>query len=331
MANLVRAIGYSLGKLHIGLISYLIDLYTEGDRKPASEFFQALGIRFPQEPICRREWNSVDLAILEREADGSEKPVILFELKVDDHETGSTIDDYQTIRYAKRWPDCPCFVFITLGRGEYYHPPRSDRFKWIRIREFAKALCAIGEKDPVFQGWADQILREITLQDFAQNNDRRALHEYRAGNWNIYLLGALAELIREQIQRESFSIDITCGTYGTRPDTICSLDWFSDFLYLEINYDGFLNLKISFEKDDSTQKKFERVDESIAILKRIPFPIEPKFQSRGRIGNSKTIASFDIGLYCKDGFLEARNSLATVRDLIISILRLVHAPERKWA
>lgn len=46
---------------------------------------------------------------------------------MDDHE-GDTKEDYQTVRYARNWPSRDAYFFLTLGMGEYYHSPRSDRF-----------------------------------------------------------------------------------------------------------------------------------------------------------------------------------------------------------
>ncbi|HOY69074.1 MAG TPA: hypothetical protein PLP29_19520 [Candidatus Ozemobacteraceae bacterium] len=324
MANLVKSIGYALGKLHIGLISYLLDLYCEGNRKPLSQFMDSLGISFPLEPIHYREWNSVDLAILERTADGHENPAVIIELKVDDHETGITNEEYQTNRYANRWPNCPCFVFITLGKGEYYHPPRNTKFHWIRIRQFERALRAISDPDMIVLGWLEQVQREVLHQDLAIAGNRRCVPDYRTGNWNIYVLGSLADAIRKQIPNETFGIDITCGTYGSRPDTICHLDWFTDDLYLEINYNGLLNVKMSFGKDDTTDAKHCKVDNAIEHLKTLPFPIVPRYQRRGRIGNSKTVASFDVGLIDRNGFLECKDSIESVKESVISILRIAH-------
>jgi hypothetical protein len=38
MANLVRSLGYSLGKVHCGLIHYLCALHQEGNRQPFESF-----------------------------------------------------------------------------------------------------------------------------------------------------------------------------------------------------------------------------------------------------------------------------------------------------
>lgn len=74
MANLIKSIGYSLGKVHAGMISYLCELYREGNREPFESFLTALGLSVPSNPVPRREWCSVDLAMLEKKQDGQMVP-----------------------------------------------------------------------------------------------------------------------------------------------------------------------------------------------------------------------------------------------------------------
>jgi hypothetical protein len=149
MANLVRSLGYSLGKVHSGLLAHLCNLHREGIKDPFESLLGALGADVPTNPDPRREWNSVDLAILDK---NTGEPRILFEVKVDDHE-GDSSEDYQTIRYARKWPSCDAYFFVTLGMGEYYCSPRSDRFKWVRIREFLRALDAVRTKVEIVSQW----------------------------------------------------------------------------------------------------------------------------------------------------------------------------------
>src|ERR1700722_13665012 len=126
MANLVRSLGYSLGKVHSGLIVYLCELYRDGIHEPLDSLFGAFHVQVPRNPVPRREWNRVDLAIF----DGDERdPRILIEMKVDDHEGDASEDNCQTDKYARAWPSCDAYLFVTLGMGEYYRHPRCERFK----------------------------------------------------------------------------------------------------------------------------------------------------------------------------------------------------------
>ncbi|MGI6446015.1 MAG: hypothetical protein ACOX2I_09955 [Candidatus Ozemobacteraceae bacterium] len=324
MPNLVKSLGYSIGKIHTGLITYLCHKFMEGSVEPLTSFLSSFGVTPPQELVPRREWNSIDLAILEIDKDGKEVPRILVELKVDDHETGTKPENFQTNRYYNLWPNCQAYLFITIGRGEYYHPPRNKQFKWIKIRDFSKAVDCIRSKDQVIHDWLDEIKREINLQENAFINKRENLEDYRAGNWNIYLLGKLALSIQEQLRNAGVDLDVTCGTYGPGPDTILNFDYFTNELYMEINYGGRLNLKISFDDGLSREERISRITSAIDEMRRIVFPIEPRFHPGGKIGQSKTIASFDVGLECRDWLLEPRTSFEDVRTRVFSILEKVY-------
>ncbi len=320
MANLIRAIGYSLGKVHVGMISYLCEIYKEGNAEPLESFLGCLGVKVPSDPIPRREWNSVDLAILERNEDGQEIPRILIEVKVDDFESGQDQAHYQTVRYASRWPYCQGYLFITLGKGEYYHPPRSNRFTWVRIRQFQKAIEAIKTKDRIINDWLEEVRREIALQDNVLIGDKSRANEYRPGTWNIYLYGHLAERLRPLFAENNVDVEMTCYTYGTGPDTIFNFGWAREPLYMEINYNGRLNLKMSLDKSEAESSRREQVKQEIEKCQKMQFVITPTFHPGGKIGGSKTIASFYVGLFNKDGLLECQPSIEETQKNIYSIV-----------
>ena len=231
-ANLVSSIGYSLGKLHTGLLAYLCDLHRSGETEPLEALFRGLGVRVPSRPTPRREWNSVDLAIFEGDA---ASPCILIEMKVDDHEHGEEAGDPQTIRYATAHPNCESCLFITLGMGEYFNEPcDKQRFRWIRLRDFIAALDLVPNGVPVVEDWKRALHNEVDLQERAWRNDRSRLAEYRAGTWNIYVLGWIQKALSEM---HLPGIGPRCFTCGSRPDTILNLGW-NKSPYLEINNNG---------------------------------------------------------------------------------------------
>lgn len=319
MANLIRSLGYSLGKVHSGLIAYMCDLYRDGTREPLVSFFGALDVQVPLNPVPRREWNSVDLAILD--GDNGE-PRILVEMKVDDRETGDSDDNYQTVRYANRWPSCDAYLFVTLGIGEYYHPPRSNRFTWLRIRDFLQALETAKAHDDIVKQWAEEVRRKVTLQDAVFRGDRSRLRDYRAGTWNIYFLGQLAAELAPALQTESIDIEPTCYPWGSRPDTILNFGWARSPQYMEINYNGRLNLKISL--DGSQTERHNAVDRAIRECQVIQFGIAPTYHPSGRIGDSKTIASFDVGLASADDALRYVHSREETRRRLFELLRVFY-------
>ncbi len=323
MANLIRCLGYSIGKVHTGMISYLCELYREGNKEPFESFLTVLGVDVPNNPVPRREWNSVDLAILEQKQDGHLKPLILIELKVDDYESQSNSGSYQTVRYSNMWPSCCDKLFITLGKGEYYHAPRSNKFKWVRIREFLKALEAIKNKDKVINDWIEEIKHEILLQENAFIGDKSHAADYRGGSWNIYLFGHLKEMLSPQFLKSKLDVVMTCYTYGSKPDTIFNFGWSQTPLYMEINYSGRLNLKMFLDKSKSKDARREDVKREIRNCEKLSFDIAPTFHLGGKIEKSKTIASFNIGLsdIDKDGFLLCQPSIDQVRENIFSVVK----------
>jgi hypothetical protein len=324
MTNLIRSMGYSLGKVHVGMITYLCELYREGNKEPFESFLSSFNLSIPSSPIPRREWNSVDLAILEKSDSGQETPNILIEVKVDDYEGGSNQQNYQTIRYASRWPSCQAYLFITLGKGEYYHPPRSNRFTWIRLRQFQKAVNAIKTLDNAITDWLNEINREIALQDNVLVADMSRLDEYRAGTWNIYLFGKMVEIIIPQFDASKTDVEPTCYTYGTRPDTILNFGWQQEPLYMEINYSGRLNLKVSLNTSVSEESRRDTIDQEIRKCKQLSFKISPKFHQGGKVGRSKTIASFDVGLFNKAGVLLCQPSINHVCNNVVSIVNTLY-------
>jgi len=204
--------------------------------------------------------------------------------------------------------------------GEYFHPPRSDRFTWVRIRQFLKALEAIKKNNPIINDWIDAVRQEIALQDNVLTADRSRVEEYRGGAWNIYLLGHLAETLRPLFASSNSVVEMTCYTYGTRPDTILNFGWAKGPLYMEINYNGRLNLKMSLDQEESESRRRERVKQAIDKCQQLPFAVLPTLHPEGKIGGSKTIASFDVGLVNNDGYLECQPSIEETKKKIFSIV-----------
>ena len=313
MANLVASIGYSLGKLHSGMIAYLCELHREGSVRPLQTFLEALGVPIPERPVAAvREWNSIDLAILDAE---DRQPQILVEMKVDDHdhETTKWIDgkkrrDSQTVLYADLFPNCGAYLYVTLGMGESFHAPYGPNFRWIRIRDFLAAVDRLEGKDQAIRDWAEAIRNELDLQDRVRRNDRSRMNQYRSGAWNIYFLGYLKESFEERSRCAGGAIDATCYTYGTAPDTILNFGWSRYPAYLEINNNGRLNLKINLEEcatdDDKRRAIRTLLEEVTAAYQAGIFGVH----EGGRVGASKTVASFDIGLRPIDGALQFANS-----------------------
>jgi hypothetical protein len=146
------------------------------------------------------------------------------------------------------------------------------------------------------------------------------LRDYRAGSWNIYLLGQLAERLAPKFTAESITVEPTCYPYGTRPDTILNFGWAREPPYMEINYSGRLNLKLSL--DGSEPGRRDAVEKAIEACRLAKFDPTPTFHPTGKIGHSKTVASFEIGLAdTGDGALRYVHSAEETDRWLLSLLR----------
>lgn len=184
-----------------------------------------------------------------------------------------------------------------------------------------RALEAIKTQDRVIGDWIEEIKHEILLQDNVLIADKSHAEEYRGGTWNIYLYGHLAEMLAPEFKASKSDVVMTCYTYGTGPDTIFNFGWSQEPLYMEINYSGRLNLKMSLDASESEDTRREVVKQEIGKCEKLPFTIPPTFHPGGKIGGSKTIASFDVGLINRDGFLECQPSIDDVKESIFSVVK----------
>jgi len=261
-------------------------------------------------------------------------------MKVDDHEhytrrKREKLHGHQTVVYAQAFPDCKAYLYVTLGMGEFFAPPQGERFCWIRTRRFLKALEAIRTPDHLIENWRESVQREVDRQDRVAQLDRSDLSKYRAGSWNVYLLGFLKEALLERLGQtaptllEMLSETCTCYTYGTRPDTILNFGWAKCPAYMEITYNGRLHLKMNLEGFKTLPDKQRGVAAAIeTVVQRYPEGTY-KLHEGGKIGKSKTVASFEVGLAQRDGYLEFESSQDDACAKIASILQIVH-DGRPW-
>lgn len=258
MANFIESMGYSLGKVHIGLIAYMCNLYR-GDRvNVLKSFLQNLNISVPEEPVPIREWSSgkgkLDLAIFNGK---EEDPCIIIEMKIDDYEADEQLEKYKNatehLSNSER-------LLITLGNGEYYRR-RDDcnGFTWIRLGEFAEAAKIVCSSETgVLHDWAVALENELKRRDDVRHNARKNIRNYRPGSWNITLLGQLNEELSPEFCKQ-IDINPTCKTWGPRPDTILHFGSIGDCgsrlePYTEINRNGKLNVKAGFNNSDEMTK-----------------------------------------------------------------------------
>lgn len=222
LANFFYSVGYPAENVHSGMIAYLCDLWNEGRREPLESFLGHLGVPLETQNSLRvnREWKRIDLVVFDAESDS---PVVAIEMKVDSHE-GLVKGVPQTIAYSDRlteWESTP-FLFVTLGVGEFYHAPQGEpeRVKWIRLRDFHKAVEAISRDDLFIERWREIIRNEVDLQARCFSGDRSRIGEYRGKTWSLYLLAHLKENLLDSLWVRNIGIEPFVYSYGPGPDTI---------------------------------------------------------------------------------------------------------------
>lgn len=323
MANLIESLGYSLGKVHVGLLAYMCNLVRAGTVGPLEAFLQSLDIPVPHDPVPYREWKAargvrLDLAIFDGDAGIS---CIIVEMKVDDREVG------QTTLYADATPDVPYRLFVTLGHGEYYHPPYDTRFRWIRLPEFAQAVkvtCAAYPNVVPLQDWAIALQHELDRRHAVANNDRHQLRAYRPGFWNINFLGQLKEALLLALGSASLDIDPTCYTHGTRPDTILNFGWSQDPRYAEINNNGRLNVKISFGNCETEADRQVLYQQTMQLLLKNLGVGNNEIRAYNAGSATMTIVSLDIGLVTPHGALAYGHAQAYTVNALIGYLQVLY-------
>ena len=323
MANLIESMGYNLGKVHVGLIAYMCDLYR-GNPAPLESFLDTLGVPVPGEPKPIREWASgqgkVDLAIFDGD---EENPCFIIEMKVDDR--GHRIDE-QLGGYAvaTEYLTTDNRLLITLGNSEYFQRRENGQngFTWIRLRNFAEAVNNACSSDiSVINDWSIALQNELERRDSVEHNDRVNINNYRSGSWNITLLGQLREQLTPELCGE-IGITPTCYTHGRKPDTILNFGYKLGNLYAEINNNGKLNVKIGFNNHNNhneCRELYGNIQENLlAALNNAQQP------NRGyRTGSrSATLVSIPIGLEIYNGelgYAPGRTQQDTVEKLTYAL------------
>src|SRR5207248_2609614 len=137
---------------------------------------------------------------------------------------------------------------------------------------------------------------EIELQELAFTNDLARIAYYRGSTWNLYVLGHLKETFLELCEdRLPQGIKPKVSTAGPGPDTILNF-WWDGGDYAEINYAGRLNLKLYLEEFPDAPTKRAFVQERIDHYREVFDGRAVDFRKGGKLGNSKMIATFEIGM-----------------------------------
>ncbi len=319
MANLIESMGYSLGKIHTGLIAYMCDLYRDGESRPLELFLKGIELPDSFKPVPKREYplgnrNRADLVILNAQ---NNLPFLIIEMKVDDHESM-----HQTQRIADAAPAVEHFFFITLGHGEYYHPPYDKRFRWIRLSEFNDLIRQISAECPAigpFNDWSQALQNEMNQRDDVRGNIRDHIGTFRAGSWNICFLGQLKESLWEELDVDFIEDNTTCYTHGNRPDTMLNFGWTRSPYYAEINNNGRLNCKVSFNGCQTPEERQMVYNAARQFLEH-NLGVH-NFRSYRVRDKTMTMVSLDIGLNVENGYLKYQADAQDTIHQLATLLR----------
>ena len=331
MANVVQSIGYAVGKVHTGLIRYLCDHWNVGHRKEVEPFFDALGISLAgiRRVVPAVEQKGVDLVIRgELEDTSKPMPIAMVEMKVDDHEHRvNRKDRYQTEVYPEPLGVFQTHLFVTLGAGEFYLPPRNASvFRWVKLAQFADAVLAVSLPDKAVRDWAEALQSELQVRQAAANATALPPNtgDLRSGIWNLNLLGSL----KESLKAERLDGDLgeaRVYPWGTHPDTILNFGHKSLY-YAEINNGGRLSLKASLSSVSSSEEKNKIITRARSHYKSVfgNAGLSPKPGPSGQAKDSKTLMSFDVGLSNDRCHLYFTESCEATRQKVARILRVFY-------
>jgi hypothetical protein len=275
---------------------------------PFEQFCQGLGIDIrPQRSLLpRREWDGIDLVIFGTENNAA---MVAFEMKVDDHEHMTALvkggkRDWQTVLYPELLPKCPHLLFVTLGIGEFYQRPCGDRFRWVRLDDFHRALQSIRHSNQVITDWKEAVASEMDLRQRVLMNDRTRIDEYRAGVWNVTLLNDLRERLRETPGGAALCEGARIYLHGQGPDTILNfgIRGPSGRFFMEINCGGKLSLKAHLAWLTSQADREQYVARAVTFWQELFHKTEhtPRRALRRRVGKTQTLLDFDIGIRWPD-------------------------------
>lgn len=197
--NIVESIGYTVERIHSGLLAHL---FIEGRDTPHGDagkrFLDALGVGETYAKIGNAvpEWKNIDLVLTSAD---KKTPIVAFEFKVDSRERKSQMQRYRD-RLNSKWAGVPLF-YVTLGMSGV-HKERREKDpkveKWLDLAQFLDAVRHTSPLGCVYEDWTKALSRELTRRNaFEQALPKPPGLDFRPGAWNVYLMASLRrELVR---------------------------------------------------------------------------------------------------------------------------------------
>ena len=311
--NFVYVVGYSLEKVHSGVMVNLVngphgrDLVASFWNTLCSQPIAAMDL---EQPIAVREYKTgsrsvVDLLVSFQNNQTGRKHHLLCEYKVE----GTQDHKGQCQRFRNNWesshPDEPtCFAFITTGGARYWTPPPSSCFQHVDLPDLVSLLSpyrSIPLVHDYIEALEDEQLRgNIASAITGLSSDEEPRLGYRGYSWWYAYYHSLRSMLGTPQDWDIYS--------GTHNPVMCwqpSWKWeVSDspnkcsigMFYCEFNYSSLL-LKLAWHDGAGTSANVQRLrqamDECSADLSKYGL----KMCLRGSKANQyTTVAKMDIDI-----------------------------------
>jgi hypothetical protein len=300
---------YSVGRFHTAMIAYII----QDSSDLANTLFEGI-FEFEKwkNYHLRYEYEKVDLVV----CDEKDNPVLLIEMKVDDHEIYYEKDQkYQLQRYddnEKLKNNALTKVFITLGIGQCAGEPSGDNWYHLTLEKLVENLgkCLFLKYDKLLYDWFKVLEREQQLKNTIEENRYVVKEDIPKNREQIYRYGKLVKCLQEKFIGNYDNC--SAFMYGTAPDLILNFGYGEKTpVYMEITNSLELRMKINTTQGITIDELKNFInDEELNIVKR-------EKVNNSRQGKSITFYVENIGLTKDNLFTEvfSENTLDTIESL----------------
>lgn len=317
--NIVESIGYTVERIHSGLLGHLFkDGHDPEHGKAAKLILDALGVGAHYGSIGNAvaEWKNIDLVLTSQD---TKTPIVAFEFKVDSRE-GRRRDKPQMQTYEellKGEPEKVPLFYVTLGLSGVHREQSEQRERvgtWIDLARFLEAVQPTSTLGHVYGDWIEALSHELARRNaFEHDLLPETDDNFRSGSWNSYLMACLRGRLVKSDPTGPWTRS-TIYTLGQKPDTIWHFGELlgrKAYVYAEVNSNGKLNLKIKFGEIPKASREQIFNDERAELETKLRgFAFKPN-KLGGFDGKTKTLLSVNVGLRggSRFRFCESRDHL----------------------
>jgi hypothetical protein len=305
---------YSVGRFHTAMIGYIIQNSSELANTLFEGIFKEDKFKFEKgkQYHLKYEYERVDLVV----CDDNGNPVLLIEMKVDDHEIYYEKDQkYQLQRYD----DNEKFkngeikkVFITLGIGQCAGKPSGKKWHHLTLEKLVENLgkCLLLKYDKLMFDWFKILEEEQQVKSIVEESKYKVAEGVVNNREQIYRYGKLIKCLQERFIGKYDHC--SAFMYGTAPDLILNFGYGKKTpVYMEITNSLELRMKIDTTQGVNIEELKNYInDEELNIVKRDKI-------NNSRQGKSITFYVENIGLTKDNLFTEvfSENTLNIIESL----------------